>query len=367
MHIVSFDVPYPDDYGGAVDVFHKIRHLKQVGYRIVLHCFRYGRPEQPILSQFAEEVYYYRRDTSFLKLASPTPYIVSSRRNRALLQRLKSDRHPVLLEGLHCTAFLDELADGKRRVIVRTHNIEQDYYRELARQETSPLKKWYLSWEGSKLEGYEAVLRHADYIASISEKDHDHFGKRYGKSFLLPPFHRADTITVKPGRGTYCLYHGNLSVAENHRAAMWLLTDVMPRTKIKLVVAGHRPRRELIQLIQWQSHAELISDPGREKMEQLISNAQVHLLPSFQATGIKLKLIHALFAGRHIIINSDMMQPGLEKLVTVADSAVGFADALEDRFESVFTEDNLAERTSFLEERFSNSSNARLLSDRFQL
>lgn len=367
MHIVSLDVPYPDDYGGVIDVFHKIRHLHALGIGIILHCHQGGRIEQPELNKHALEVYYYPRSKNPLKLASPMPFMVSTRRHRDLLSRLKADDHPVLLEGLHCTGFLKELARGNRRIIVRTHNVEHEYYGALAMQETSFLKKLYLSCESSKLQRYERILRHAGGIASISEKDREHFAKGFNNVFHLPPFHKSDVVTASAGTGTYCLYQGNLSVAENHKAAMWLLTEVMPKTNRPLIIAGHHPRHELIRQVQQRKNTELISNPEQIHIEQLISNAQVHLLPTFQSTGIKLKLIHALFSGRHIVINSRMMQPGLEKHVNIADSAEEFAIAVESCFQAPFSEEQLAERAGMLEEHFSNSRNAALLAEKLQL
>lgn len=367
LHIVSFDVPYPDDYGGVIDVFNRIRHLHTLGIGIILHCFQDGRSEQPELKNHVLEVYYYPRSKSLLKLASTTPFMVSTRCNRDLLNRLKADDHPVLLEGLHCTGLLEELAGGRRRIIVRTHNVEHEYYSSLAMQETSFLKKLYLSRESSKLKRYERILQHADGIASISEKDREHFAKSFNNVFHLPPFHQFDTMTAKAGTGTYCLYQGNLAVAENHKAAMWLLTEVMPKTNRPLIIAGHHPRHELIRQVQGQKNTQLISDPERIHMEQLISNAHVHLLPTFQSTGIKLKLIHALFSGRQIVINSQMLQPGLERYVKVADSAEEFASAVERCYQTSFSQQQLAERAEMLEQRFSNARNAALLTDKLQL
>ena len=43
LHIVAFDVPFPANYGGAIDVFYKLKALHQLGIRITLHCFEYGR------------------------------------------------------------------------------------------------------------------------------------------------------------------------------------------------------------------------------------------------------------------------------------------------------------------------------------
>ncbi|HMX05330.1 MAG TPA: hypothetical protein PKE14_11715, partial [Chitinophagales bacterium] len=61
LHIISFNVPYPPDYGGVIDVFNKIKALHAEGIKIHLHCFEYGRNEAPELNAFCEHVYYYPR------------------------------------------------------------------------------------------------------------------------------------------------------------------------------------------------------------------------------------------------------------------------------------------------------------------
>ena len=43
IHIVTFDIPYPVNYGGVIDVFYKIKALKEAGIKIHLHCFYHKR------------------------------------------------------------------------------------------------------------------------------------------------------------------------------------------------------------------------------------------------------------------------------------------------------------------------------------
>jgi hypothetical protein len=50
IHIISFDVPYPANYGGVMDVFYKLKNLHALGTHIILHCYDYGRGEQKGLS-----------------------------------------------------------------------------------------------------------------------------------------------------------------------------------------------------------------------------------------------------------------------------------------------------------------------------
>ena len=43
IHIVSFDVPFPPEYGGVIDVYFKAKALSEKGLKVLLHCFQYGR------------------------------------------------------------------------------------------------------------------------------------------------------------------------------------------------------------------------------------------------------------------------------------------------------------------------------------
>jgi hypothetical protein len=106
LHIVSLDVPYPADYGGAIDIFYRIKALHELGFDITLHVFEYGRGKQEELSKFAK-VNYYSRNKSFFQLFSTRPFIVQTRRSKALLAHLLQDDAPILFEGIHTTWFLE--------------------------------------------------------------------------------------------------------------------------------------------------------------------------------------------------------------------------------------------------------------------
>lgn len=38
LNIICFDVPFPADYGGAIEEFYKIKSLHAAGVKIYLHC-----------------------------------------------------------------------------------------------------------------------------------------------------------------------------------------------------------------------------------------------------------------------------------------------------------------------------------------
>ena len=135
LHVISFDIPVPVNYGGAIDVFYKLKAFRDAGVKIHLHCFEYDRQPAPLLNTLCEDVFYYRRDISRSRLFSLKPFIVATRASQALLINLLKDDHPILFEGLHSCFFLSDTRLKNRTKVVRTHNIEHDYYASLGRIE----------------------------------------------------------------------------------------------------------------------------------------------------------------------------------------------------------------------------------------
>jgi hypothetical protein len=224
LHIVCLDVPYPVDYGGVFDLFHKIKALHAAGVKIHLHCFEYGRGEQPILNEYCEEVKYYSRREGHKSISHNMPYIVCSRSSGELLEDLLKDSYPILLEGVHCSYLLNDERFAGRKVILRLHNVEYQYYYQLYHCEKSLLKKFYYLRESNLLRQYERKIADKVRVLAITEKDSLQYRREFGATdvHLLPVFLPFNEVHSTVGQGCFCLYHGNLSVTENEQAVAWL-------------------------------------------------------------------------------------------------------------------------------------------------
>jgi hypothetical protein len=360
-------VPYPPNYGGVIDVFYKLKALHELGCGITLHCFDYGRGKQPELEKYCVKVHYYNRNMSLSKMLSKLPYIVNTRNSAALINNLLIDNAPILFEGLHSCYFLNDLRLKDRFKIVRTHNIEHDYYANLAQSEKKVLKKIYFRQESKRLKAYEHVLQHANLIAAISANDAYHFKRNYKSVYTVSAFHPYNKVEINEGLGNYALYHGNLAVAENNLGALFLVNEVFNKTSFPLIIAGSAPSNELMEAVKKQNHITLKGDISTEDINALIANAQINVLPTFQATGIKLKLLAALFSGRHCLVNNPMVaNTGLEELCIVKDSAIEMAKEIELLKNMPISKGLIERRMALLEHTFSNKYNAKLLMDFIQ-
>ena len=358
LHIVSFDIPCPVNYGGVIDVFFKVKALAERGFKVHMHRFEYGREHSPRLEALCYSVDYYKRDMSFGKLFDKLPYIVTSRISKSLIQNLLKDDYPIILEGLHtCGVLLDQRMNG-RKIFVRAHNVEHDYYQYLAETEKNLRKKLFLRLEAKKLRKFEDVLAKSTGILAISSNDYEHFKKKYDNVYLIPAYAGFDKVDVLEGQGDFVLYHGKLDVSENYHAAEFLIKEVFKGSDIKLKIAGMNPPRHLVKIVENQPNVELIENPDDDTLQKLIRNAQINILVTAQSTGLKLKLLNALFNGRYCVVNDKMVE-GLDvnDLCVVANTADELKTVVADLMTKPFVEEQVAIRKSRMD-AFYNSSRA---------
>jgi len=176
----------------------------------------------------------------------------------------------------------------------------------------------------------------------------------------FPPFHPYQNINIIPQKGNYALYHGNLSVRENIEAAIFLIKKVIGNSNIPFTIAGKYPPPQLIRMINKYNNIRLIPNPDDDTMRKLIQNAQVNILPTFQATGVKLKLLSSLFLGKYCLVNSMMVKgTGLESLCHIHDNPLSMKSKLDELFENSFNDFDIKKREKKLLTRFSNKHNAK--------
>ncbi len=364
LHIVCLDVPYPPDYGGVFDLFYKIKALSEAGIKIHLHCFEYGRGQKKELNAFCEEVHYYSRNTGHKGMSMSIPYMVSSRANEELLNNLLKDDHPILLEGIQCSYFLYTGKLEGREITLRLYNVEYRYYRQLAKQTTSWFKKLHYWNESRLLKKFERAIANKCQILAVTEKDVQDYKTIFHANQIayLPVFIGWSFPLCKEGVGTFCLYHGNLSVPENEKVATWLLEEVFSKIEIPFVIAGKNPSAQLEHLAHKKQNTCLVANPSDKEMFDLIQKAQVNILPSFTTTGIKFKFLYSIFCGRHCIVNEEMTQgTKLESACHIATGAEAFTSILMQLYRKPFDDEEIHLRENLLHNYYNNAETAKRL------
>ena len=343
-------------------MFEKIVALNKSGIKIHLHYFKYGeRVNNDELKKYCQSIDAYERKVGAKALYPGLPYIVSSRTQQDLVVNLQKDDFPILVEGIHCTGILDSFQGNKRKIVVRLHNDESAYYKKLSESEKRIFHKIFFWKESNLLKKYQSHLPQNCHYACISGTDIAIFRDQYHLRNIdfLPAFVAWHEIKSLEGAGNFCLYHGNLSVAENEKAACWLLDKVFTKIKLPLVIAGKNPSKRLTKMAHLCQHTCLVANPSEKEMNDLVQKAHINVLPSFNTTGVKLKLIHALFEGRHCIVNDAAVKGSeLEPTCHISNSADNIASIILQLYHQPFTEEEIHLRKRILYKTYNNATNA---------
>lgn len=361
IHIVSLDVPIPPDYGAMIDVFYRCKALTKLGYRVHLHCYEYGRGRTHDITGIAHQIYYYDRPKSLRYALHWRPFIVETRKSKQLLERLNQDSFPILWEGQHCIAFLGHPSLENHRQVVRVHNIEWEYYWRLAKRKGKLIDRLFFLTEAIKLRFYDKKLKLAHALICVSDEELKHYQKWHPQVDLIRSGFELNFPKRNPEAEDYAIFHGNLSVNENEEAVHWILDAVNQYTVTrKLVIAGKNPSETLKRRISEFPTVELVENPSKEKMDQLIADAADQLLITFQAVGLKLKLLISSATESRCIATPELVfGSGLELGCEYVHSAKEFADKIQ--HSEAPKKEQLEQRHAVLRETFDVNQTAKRL------
>jgi hypothetical protein len=200
------------------------------------------------------------------------------------------------------------------------HNLEHDYYRGLFRTEPNILKKFFYWLEAKRLKHYQKTLNTADKILSISPSDQLYFEKNLKtEATFVPAFHPNEKVRHLKKKGYFALYHGDLSVWDNRKAAHFL-TGIFSKLDIPLIVAGRTEDKKLLEKIEASQNLKFIALENQEQLDDLMQRAHINIFWSSNASGIKIKLLNALYNGRFCLVNKPVVEgSGLEDLCEVVE------------------------------------------------
>ena len=94
-------------------------------------------------------------------------------------------------------------------------------------------------------------------------------------------------------------------------------------------------------------------------MANLASGAAVHVLPTFQDTGFKLKLLYSLQSELPVVVNPEMVRgTGLSELVVIANNPEEFKGKIRTAAKQQLSDSDLEKRKEILKSGYSNQSQA---------
>lgn len=209
--------------------------------------------------------------------------------------------------------------DKGKKVSLRVHNVEVDYYDNLYRSS----KNIKLLIRKKLIHRQEReCLKNSSIVSCLTENDKQRLISLYPeeineKRVEVIPVCLADrnkklSKNLRLERdihsGPYLLATGSLWYGPNVDGIIWFInnvwdsysnTDLVRERNIKLLVAGSNPNGKLKALINEYDNVDLVENP--EDMSPFFRNALLYIAPIFNGAGMKVKVAEALSYGLPVV------------------------------------------------------------------
>lgn len=212
---------------------------------------------------------------------------------------------------------------GDMPLLVRVHNVEQDYSRNDLRHHRTLVHLLDAAFSGPR---ERRIVRRADRLLVLTEKDQNRLCSLYqiskGKTKLLPVCIPAPKKAesgkekcdqdrrneIKEKKETTCtqtplrlLITGSLWFGSNYEGTIWFLDEVFAKLgdAVSLCIAGARPHPSLVQRVQSVPNIRLIDTPP--DMAPYFREADLFIAPVFDGAGMKVKVAEALSYGLPVV------------------------------------------------------------------
>ncbi len=254
---------------------------------------------------------------------------------KSILQEEEFDL--VHVESVFLTPYLPLIRKySKAPVFLRAHNVEHLIWKRVAQSERNPFKRSYLKHLSLTLRAYECEhINDFDGVIPITDKDAEilrQMGCR--KPIVAIPFGvqpaDVDNVEVEPDS----LYHlGSMDWMPNLEGVRWFLDKVWPLVhermpQLTFYLAGRKMPEELLNL-----SLEGVRVVGEvPDAMAFMASKQINVVPLLSGSGIRVKIIEAMSAGK-VVITTSIGAEGINftngKDLLIADTPQQFVDQLQ--------------------------------------
>jgi len=333
--------PWPPKEGGPMAMNMLIEGLVKTGHLVrvlAINSFKYTIDPESIPAEYVAKTNIdlvtvdlrIKPFRAFLNLFTGRSYHIERFISRDFTQKLKE----ILRESAYDIVQLETLSMGPyiptirqfstAKIVLRAHNIEHRIWQRVAEETRNPLKRWYVNHLSRTLKNYElAILNEVDGIAAITSTDADYFRSQLTypempvSQVQQPPSHIPVTvITFGVDPGAYpCAPEkteypslftiGAMNWIPNQEGIRWFLLNVWMDIhrqfpSLKYYLAG----REMPEWMKSLKLPNVIVLGEVENAIDFIRSKTIMIVPLFSGSGIRIKIIEGMAAGKTIISTS---------------------------------------------------------------
>ena len=332
MHILQLcpRVPFPLHTGGAIAMYDVSAGLVGAGHQVTMLAINTPKHHQPahaldhLGANFRLVTVDVDTDISAPKalknlLFSRQPYnverFISTAFGEKLLEILRSEQVDVVqMEGTFvawCAEFLGRQQRADFRVpplVLRAHNVEYTIWQMLAKRESNPLKRFFLTTMAARLEKFERRhLTQFDAVAAITDEDARRL-RALGcpEPVLFVPagvelrrFEPSPAIAARP-RTLFII--GSLNWLPNLEGLEWLLHEVWPTfhaevPDVELHVAGSGTPDSLLA----PRTDNVIVHGFVESAAAFMQQYELMLVPLLSGGGMRIKIIEGMALSKPVL------------------------------------------------------------------
>lgn len=347
--------PYPPKEGGPIAMNTIIEGLIKAGHDVkvlAVNSNKYSIDPDKIPADYRkrtkiESVYIdlsIKPIDAFLNLFTSNSYhvqrFISKNFRKKLIEILSKDNYDIVqLETLFISPYIETIRKySTAKIVLRSHNIEHLIWERVASISKNPLKKLYLRHLSKTLKNYElSMLNNYDGIANITKKDAEFYIKAGCKIPVtdIPFGIDQDNIPENPGIEPEfpSLFHiGAMNWMPNEEGIKWFLEKVWPKIhrefpNLKFYLAGREMPNRLINLNL--PNVEVLGEV--DNAFDFMYSKSVEIVPLFSGSGIRIKIIEGMAAGKAIIST----KIGAEGINCEHNKNILIADTPEDFFQAV--------------------------------
>jgi hypothetical protein len=305
--IVSGFFPFPSFFGGAYDVFERIKGLKSLGFEIDLICTCKTIPKKEdidFVKIYIEELFLVKRKNRLVDLFNIKPLQVIS---RSELKNVVLDKkyNYTILESECVGLILENKSLRTDEIIVRVHNNESKYFKELANSTHSFFNKLYYFQESFKYNYFSSnIFSKTDRLWFISKEElvQNEMNASMGYKSIHLPSPINDAFLQQELSSKIVLFIGALFMPNNIEALLWYLDFVHPYLlkveNYKLIIVGSTgdfTDDYFRKKFKHYSSIELFFNV--KNLDLFYAQSTVFINPMIHGTGVKLKSMNAIVNG----------------------------------------------------------------------
>ncbi|MBR9647294.1 glycosyltransferase [Clostridium tyrobutyricum] len=320
---ISAELPYPDNSGGRIYTWERLKQLKKNGNNICLYTLVEENEfiNLNVLNTVCVETNVYKREKSYIKavLNINKPYSVISRFINKMYydikEKINHDNVELIIidipEMLMNCPFDNDICK-----VVTQHNIEYETFRSISENSNDIFKKIAYYFEYIKMKRFEEryynnnLIQGCTFISNIEFKQ---FMSKFPNidSVCVPQGYdvensiTSNTEFINKNIRNNIIFTGKMDYEPNIQAVKWFCKDILPLIKkeindVKFYIVGKNPTNEVKGL----ANDSVIVTGKVASIKEYFNKTNLCVIPLKSGGGVKIKLFEALGNGKIVVTTS---------------------------------------------------------------